>query len=99
MEAYASEYPNIDILGLRFKQAIYNGENQLNKLDPYLMMLHKVEEYLNKNQQTDRLELVRRSFYFKVNEKLSEDGNKEVTWRRELIDELVSTCDRALSPW
>jgi len=89
MEAYASEYPDIDILGLRFKQAIYNGENELNKLDPYLMMLHKVEEYLNKHQQTERLDLVRRSFYFKVNERLSEESNREVTWRRELLQELV----------
>jgi len=89
MEAYASEYPNIDILGLRFKQAIYNGENELNKLDPYLMMLHKVEEYLEKNQQTDRLELVRRSFYFKVNEKLSGESNKELNWRRDLLNELT----------
>jgi len=89
MEAYASEYPNIDILGLRFKKAIYNGENELNKLDPYLMMLHKVEEYLNKNNQADRLELVRRSFYFKVNEKLSEDSNKENNWRRDLLEELT----------
>lgn len=90
MEAYASEYPNIDILGLRFKRAIYNGENELNKLDPYLMMLHKVEEYLNKNKQTDRLELVRRSFYFKVNEKLSEEANKGQNWRRDLLVELTS---------
>jgi adenylate cyclase class 1 len=90
MEAYASEYPNIDILGLRFKQAIYNGENELNKLDPYLMMLDKVEEYLNQNQQTERLELIRRSFYFKVNEKLSEESSKESNWRRDLLNELVN---------
>lgn len=89
MEAYASEYPNIDILGTRFKRAVYNGENEINKLDPYLMMLHKVEEYLATRDEPQRLELVRRSFYFKVNLKLSEDNGKEQHWRRQLLAELA----------
>ncbi len=91
MEAYASEYPNIDILGLRFKAAVYNGENEINKLDPYLMMLHKVEEYFKKKNQLKRLELVRRSFYFKVNKKLSENTNKTPHWRNELLVELTQS--------
>ena len=90
MEAYASEYPNIDVLGLRYKQAVYQGENEINKLDPYLMMLHKVEEYLANKNQPERLELIRTSFYFKVNQKLSEDTGKEETWRRRLLAELAT---------
>ena len=89
MEAYASEFPQIDILAVRFKHAIYNGENEINKLDPYLMMLHKVEEYLNQRGEHKRLELLRRSFYFKVNEKLSEESSREHNWRRELLIELT----------
>lgn len=90
MEAYASEYPDIDILGRRFKQAVYKGENEINKLDPYLMMLHKVEEYLSHRNQHDRLELIRTSFYFKVNQKLSDDNGKEADWRRQLLAELTA---------
>lgn len=90
MEAYASEFPNIDILGLRFKRAVYNGENEINKLDPYLMMLHKVEEYLGSQQQLDRLELIRTSFYFKVNQKLTEIDSKDVNWRQRLLTELTA---------
>jgi adenylate cyclase, class 1 len=89
MEAYASEYPNIDLLSTRFKRAIYQGENEINKLDPYLMMLHKVEEYLHKQNDQDRLELIRRSFYLKVNEKLSNTQIKEDHWRRQILGELV----------
>jgi len=89
MESYASEYPNIDVLGLRFKRAVYSGENEINKLDPYLMMLHKAEEYLGKCNQPERLELVRTSFYFKVNQKLSENTGREDTWRRQLLAELT----------
>lgn len=90
MEAYASEHPDIDLLGLRFKQAIYNGENELNKLDPYLMMMRKVEEFLIKQQDHERLELARRCFYIKINERLSENNNKrEHHWRRQLTAELI----------
>ena len=90
MESYASEFPNIDILGMRFKKAVYAGENEINKLDPYLMMLHKVEEYLQQTQQPQRLDLVRRSFYFKVNIHLSDESSKKNLWRQELLSELTT---------
>lgn len=89
MEAYASEYPDIDLLSTRFKRAIYQGENEINKLDPYLMMLHKVEEYLQRKNDPERLELIRRSFYLKVNEKLSSTSPNEDNWRRQILGELV----------
>lgn len=92
MEAYASEYPQIDLLGMRFKKAVYEGEDSADKLDPYLMMLNKVEEYLKSRGEKERCELVRRSFYFKVNEKLSNtEGSGRSNWRRELISELVNS--------
>lgn len=90
METYASEFPDIDILGLRFKQAVYAGEDDINLLDPYLMMLHKVEEYLQGRKEQARINLIRRSFYFKVNERLSDSSIKETSWRRDLLTEL--TC-------
>lgn len=90
MESYASEFPDIDILGLRFKRAVYHGENEINKLDPYLMMLHKVEEYLGSRQQHERLELIRTSFYFKVNQRLTDNDSKEPNWRRQLLAELAT---------
>jgi adenylate cyclase class 1 len=89
MEAYASEYPHIDLLAMRFKRLIYQGENEINKIDPYLMMLHKVEQYLQKDPDSQRQELIRRSFYIKVNEKLSEAQNGDGHWRRQIISELT----------
>jgi len=91
MEAYASEYPQIDLLGVRFKRAVYAGEDNINLLDPYLMMMDKVDEYLLQYNQEKRLDLVRRSFYFKVGKQLSEDGgSSKNSWRRELMSELVA---------
>lgn len=97
MEAYASEYPKIDLLSTRFKRLIYQGENEINKIDPYLMMLHKVEEYLQNHHDTERLELIRRSFYFKVNEKLSQNSNGTEHWRRLLLEELVQAWSWTVS--
>lgn len=88
VECYANEYPHIDLLSLRFKQALYRGEDNVSRLDPYLMMLEKVEEYLQKQNDTPRLDLARRAFYFKAGERLSEE-RRDDTWQRELLLPLV----------
>lgn len=90
MEAYASEYPGIDLLGTIYKRAVYEGEKDADLLDPYVMMLHKVESYLQHNQQYERLQLARESFYFKVNEPLSQDKPGKPHWRRQRLAELVA---------
>ncbi len=82
MEAYASEHPHIDLLSQRFKRAVYDGETQLDRLDPYLMMYQKVAEYLAGEQR--RLELARHCFYFKVELPLSK-RNRVDDWRYELL--------------
>lgn len=85
MEVYAHEYPNIELLCLRFKKAIFSGENDLDRLDPYLMLYKKLEEYLVKREDEERLELVRRCFYLKVGQKLSLPEPKEFDWRRDVM--------------
>lgn len=85
MEVYASEYPDIELLCLRFKKAIFDGEHDLDKLDPYLMLYSRLEEYLLERDEPDRLELVRRCFYFKVNQKLGVSENVQYDWRRDLL--------------
>jgi len=88
MQAYAWEYPKIEMLALRYKQAIYDDKFDINELDPYLMMLDKVEQFLTQQNETDRLDLVRRSFYFKVGIALSDEtrghSNKS-DWRIEVL--------------
>lgn len=92
MEIYASQYPNIDLLCQRFKRAIYAGESQLDQLDPYMMLYRDIEEYLESQGEHDRLDFVRRCFYFKVNEKLSTPDNPRYnTWRRELMRALAQS--------
>lgn len=85
MEVYAAEYPDIELLCMRFKQAIFDGENDLDRLDPYLMLYRKLEEYLRLRGEEGRLDLVRRCFYFKVNQRLSAAESQQYDWRRDLL--------------
>jgi len=90
MEAYANQYPDIEMLAIRFKRAVHNADAQLDQLDPYVMMCNTVEEYLFSRKELERLDLARRCFYFKVNEPMSKpDGGHAQSWRREAIRELV----------
>lgn len=90
MEAYAQEYPEVDLLSSRFKRAVYAGETGLDRLDPYVMMSRKVEEYLQGAGEPERLDLARRCFYFKVNERLSVPPRGTARpWRHELMTALV----------
>ncbi len=93
IEAYAAEYPHIELLCLRYKRAIYAGVTDLDKLDPYLMMLDKVNEHLDKDgRNQERLELARRCFYFKADEPLSQERPRtRQDWRRELLSNVVKS--------
>ena len=57
-EVYASEHPNVEALCLRFKQAVYNGQLDLDELDPYVMVYRRLEEYLVKREEFARLDLL-----------------------------------------
>ncbi len=92
MEAYANQYPDIDILAMRFKKAVHHGDVQLDQLDPYVLMCNTVEEYLFGRKELERLDLARRCFYFKVNEPMSRpERSREQSWRREAMRDLVDT--------
>jgi adenylate cyclase class 1 len=91
MEAYANQYPNTELLSLRFKKAVHEADVQLSRVDPYVMMCNSVEEYLLSRKELDRVDLARRCFYFKVGESMSRpDQPYENSWRRAAMRELVT---------
>ncbi|MFK5915275.1 MAG: class I adenylate cyclase [Woeseiaceae bacterium] len=89
MQSYASEFPHVEMLGMDFKKSVYAGEDDLSLLDPYIMMLNKVEDYLKNAGDEQRLMLARRSFYFKVNERLSERRG-DIGWRKKFLMTLIN---------
>lgn len=91
MESYASEYPNTELLCTRLKREIYDGETNINKLDSYVLMINKLDEYLGKQDSSqERLQLARRCFYFKVHEWLTESRNNTKSRTYDIMTELTS---------
>lgn len=90
-EVYASEYPQVNCLSHIYKESIYKNNTSINELDPYVMLYRKLEKYLVRRNEIQRLELVRRCFYFKVNEPLGRSSTiHTIPWRRRLMEEMVS---------
>ncbi len=89
-EVYASEYPQVNCLAHIYKDAIYQNKTNINELDPYVMLYRKLERYLTGRDEQQRLELMRRCFYFKANEPVGKPESKSsIKWRRNLMEKLV----------
>ena len=103
MEVYAHDPTGASLLSHRFKKQVYAGVSDVIKLDPWLQILDQAEEYLVEQHDGQRLNMLRRSFYLKIGEKISETHHIE-TWKRNLIrkriecwgwdEEQISELDR-----
>ncbi|MES2819110.1 MAG: class I adenylate cyclase [Pseudomonadota bacterium] len=91
-EVYASEHPDVQCLSLRFKQAVYANSLDLDELDPYTVVYRRLEEYLGKRGESERLELIRRCLYLKVGKKLSipPPRGRGKSWQRLLLERLTA---------
>lgn len=90
METYASEHPNIELLSTRYKELIYQREEELSMLDPYIIMYRKIANYLMIQQDKKRLDTFRESFYLKINERLSQKSRVASQCpRRKIFAELM----------
>ena len=91
IEVYASEHPGVSCLSLRFKQAVYANQLDLDELDPYVVVYRRIERYLEARGDRQRLELVRRSLYLKVNHKLTGIvAAQGMQWQRRLLQRLTA---------
>ena len=90
LEAYTCAYPGFQPLCLSFKQQIYDGELDIDELDPYILAYRRIEHYLLNRKEPQRLELVRRCLYFKVNKALSKKPqHSTASWQRQLLTRLT----------
>jgi len=90
METYASEHPYADLLCMRFKEAIYNGEKDIDALDPYIMLYRKIESHLRILNDEKRLALIQRCFYFKVGQELGDlDTSVNESWQRKAMKKMT----------
>lgn len=90
-EVYASEHPRVECLSLRFKQGVYDGQLDLDELDPYVLIYRRLEEYLQARGEPARLELMRRCLYLKVNKRISKPPRSSgKSWQRLLLERLTA---------
>ena len=85
-ETYARAFPEIHWLAEEV-QAIYHAEAdiQATDVDPYLLMMRRIEAHLAADPQ--RLRLARRALYFKSGARLSRHAGD---WKAELMRTLVA---------
>ncbi|QHF05660.1 class I adenylate cyclase [Pseudomonas asturiensis] len=90
IEVYSSEHPDVQCLSMRFKQAVFANRLDLDELDPYMVVYRRIEEHLQARKESERLELVRRSLYLKVNKKLTgPTRQRSNSWQRQLLERLT----------
>lgn len=75
------------LLSRQYKNAIYNNELDLDSIDPYVMVYRRIERYLQARNETNRLALIRRCFYFQAAKRLSLHSINP-SWRRQSIEQL-----------
>lgn len=89
-EVYASEHPRVECLSLRYKQAVFANHLDLDELDPYVTIYRRIEEYLRGRNEPERLELVRRALYLKVNRKIGgHQRQRNKGWQHLLLERLT----------
>lgn len=90
LESYSWEYPSPQLLSLEAKRRFFSHDQKPYGMDSYYLMLVKVTRYLERIGDTKRLDLVRRCFYLKTHEKLSNLPKEYfVGWRHQAIKDLV----------
>ncbi|AHL73988.1 adenylate cyclase [Stutzerimonas stutzeri] len=91
VEVYASGHPQARCLSLDFKQAVYANRMELDELDPYIVAYRRIENYLAKRDDQERLALLRRCLYLKVNKPLSRPPTgRSKSWKRRLLERLTA---------
>ncbi len=90
MECYASEYPSPKWLCHQLKKAVYQGLFDLDHLDPYVLIYHKIELYLSTENDPERLNFARQCFYLKIMGDMEKQTDQhKFTYRKDIINQMA----------
>lgn len=88
-EVYASEFPDIRWLAEEVQERYHApGEIDALDVDPYLLMMRRIEAHLCEPGQQDRLELARRAFYLKSGVRLSRQPPDD--WKTAVLRQMTA---------
>lgn len=89
---YAAQYPNIRPLCWDLKEQVHNGCSDAENNDAYLLMLARLTAQLEREGNTERVQLARRAFYYKARLPLSElSRSQRNSWRAETLQALCQS--------
>ena len=77
------------LLSRVFKAAVYAGETDPDRLDPYVLLYERLEHWLKQEEAPERLALVRQSLYLKAGLPLTRSAQLVAGWRTTLLQALV----------
>lgn len=98
MEAYADEYPKTRLLSMELKTAIHAFNKDTLSADAYYLMYKKVENYLIRKKDFERLRIARFCFYLKVKNSfshMSKSNNQKI--RAKFLEDLVDSWNVPVS--
>ena len=94
LETYSWEYPHTELLSSKLKKMIHSKQDIDYKFDAYYLMLSKATTYLKVKNDSFRLDLIRRCFYLKTHEKLSQVNSiQSVALRKAILKKLSYRWD------
>ncbi|HEY7883709.1 MAG TPA: class I adenylate cyclase [Cellvibrionaceae bacterium] len=89
LESYALTQTS-EPLALSFKRAVYRAPADADRLDAYMQIYLRIEQYLTDSKQPERLDIARHCFYFKVDKPLTHaPKNQTKSWQRKLLEQLT----------
>lgn len=88
---YASQYPRIRPLCWDLKEQVQNSGANFKNCDAYRLMLGRIQQQLQQEGNAQRVELVRRAFYYKADLPLTElNKGQRDGWRAQELLALTS---------
>jgi len=76
------------LLSSQFKRAVFRGETDADRLDPYVMLYNRLEGWLTGPEVASRLDLIRRSLYLKASLPLTRSEVSGEQWRARLLRQI-----------
>ncbi len=90
MECYASEYPDPKWLCVQSKEATYKGLLDIDHLDPYVLIYHKIEHYLSAKNDPERINFARQCFYIKIMGDMEKQTDQQkLVYRKAILNNMA----------
>lgn len=87
IEAYVENHETKKTLSEALKYDIHEAQKKLFYLDPYIQVYQRIESFLAEGTQTERIDLLRYSFYRKVDLKLSRLSDEAIASVKALLEQ------------